>query len=1124
MAIKLQATKKPTGLSIKRNGTKYVCEWTIADVDYGDGQRFAHVINTSIDKLDRWAVEFLGGKVTKNPIKLYSGHYFPFTALKVKNIKFGIEGDRKKFKYKKNGKEHTYDPAESGFAYKTFDIDPPNAPVLTKGWNGSDNYSTYHASVKTAKDDHKPFTRIKYESILVRNATENGEAYSWSSSAYGWKSGTSTSDNYNIPIGGESVTPTYDTSYTRFVRVKSQGIGGEQPWKYISHVYAYPLKPTASKIDIQKLTGNVVLDVTFDTPQSAAHPIDAGGITLEYVIGQPVAGLELDENASIETAPNRYNTKTTNSDRYFYDTGKPIGTDKCVWVRLVAKHDNNESRSDWYLKYIGKLPTPENMSVTADIQNHSATVTVTNASQIVDSRLVVVCSDNGEESIVGVSSAGSGQKTIVCSLPSDVTTDATFSVYAVVGTVSGNSVTPYAGKKYVMQSDSISQSGNIPVAPSAVTAVKAEVEKTVLLTWHTEWTDATSAQISWSDNPLAWESNDEPSMYDIPVPKQEHWYISGLEEGKKWYFRIRSSKQVDEDYIYGAWSDVIDVDLRSAPNKPNVELSDTVITADGMTQAYWAYVTTDGTPQSYAEICEAIYVDEVESPSGNPSEEGWYEKDANDIYYLTADESVESGKTYYEQTEDGTLVYLQKFGDTNTAQHIDISASERGWKEGETHLICVRVRSESGINSEGWSDPVSLHIAARMTAEISGDSLVPYDLTEEGLEGTEYRLEELPLTLYVLGAGAGHTTVAIERAEDYPMDRPDESQIVGFKGETIALLSDDYGDSQITISAQDIIGHLDDGAKYILVATTSDDYGQVSERAEKEFVVKWAHQAVMPTGSVMMDGDKAVIIPALSADIPVGWQPQEGDVADIYRLSADKPQLVFSGAELGVAYIDPYPAINGGYRIVFRTNNGDYIVDEDEENGVRLAWIDLDNEFDYDKMIIDFGGDKAELYYNVDEDDNWTKDFRATTYLGGSIVGDWNPAVERESDISAVVIPIMEENTVDDLRRLAEYAGAVHVRTKSGSSYTANVNVKRTKSHEHFDTRYSYGLSITKVDAQGMEGMSLIDFLTERGDSQEVIGMKYMDYLSSLGYLLDENGDFIMDENGDFIITDDAQE
>ena len=40
-----EQTKKPTGLSFKRNGNKWTVTWKIGDKDYGGGQTFQYRIN-----------------------------------------------------------------------------------------------------------------------------------------------------------------------------------------------------------------------------------------------------------------------------------------------------------------------------------------------------------------------------------------------------------------------------------------------------------------------------------------------------------------------------------------------------------------------------------------------------------------------------------------------------------------------------------------------------------------------------------------------------------------------------------------------------------------------------------------------------------------------------------------------------------------------------------------------------------------------------------------------------------------------------------------------------------------------------------------------------------------------
>ena len=1050
-------TKAPTGLTITRKGTKFICEWKISDADYKDGIDFekrlswGRLISGGIISEYSMANARLGGTTTKRVLELDASDWFPTTKKCLSEVRFGVKGNRKSY----TKKNKTIDPSWSDMAYKAFAVKAPPKPKIATAWV-QENRTTYTATVSgTDNANHSPFTRLKWETILVKNAsTTDGSAFNWNSSAQGWDSGTSGNTTYAVPIGSESITPTRATSWTRFVRVRSEGIGGASDWAYAYHVYGVPLEPSAVKptVGTKSPAGDITLDLTFATPSNAAHPIDYNGVILEYIIATPAAGITVPSGASYTEAGARNNTKA--NDRFYYDLGTNLPLDNCLWYRVKVKHDNYAEPSETYLRYVGELSQPTDIEYEINWTTRKVEVSATNNSEVPDSFLVVVCSYSfargaDGEAEIGVITSGSG----IFDLPPDAEQGSTgIGVYAAVGQWTGTAVKPFSGKP-IMRSAGIVWGDDQPhPAPAGFTVTKAPIEDTAELSWQWTWEDADVALITWSDNPVAWESNDEPSEYLVKSLYAGHWYISDIEEGKTWYFRMRLGKTDGDDVKYGDWTDIVDLDLRSAPNKPTLVLSDEVITEDGMTTAYWAYVTTDGTPQNLAQICEAFY-------SGN------------------------------------TISYGEPFDEVDTEQHIDVYAKERGWAEGEDHYLCVRVRSESGITSEGWSDPVAVHVAAKPQAVISSTSLIS---VPDGDGGTTLGLASLPLNVTVTGAGAGTTTVAIERADDYVVIRPDDSTVTGHAGETVALMSQD-GEAQMSITPT---GYLDDGAKYTIVATVKDAYGQ-TDTARQDFIVRWAHQAAMPNGEVYLDGLVAVIVPRVPTDVPDGWVIDANDTCDIYRLSADKPELIYPNAEFGVAYVDPYPAIGGGYRFVFKTKYGDYIISDTEGMDVdgQLAMVDIESGFTHDRMIIDFNGDTVELYYNIDEDDDWSKDFVATTYLGGTIVGDWNPAVEHTADINAVVITVNDDGVVDALRSLAEYAGAVHVRTKSGGSYTANVDVKRTKSHEHFGTRYSYSLSITKIDSQGYDGV------------------KYTDYDGRLGYLVDEDGNNILDEDGNFIVA-----
>ena len=113
---------------------------------------------------------------------------------------------------------------------------------------------------------------------------------------------------------------------------------------------------------------------------------------------------------------------------------------------------------------------------------------------------------------------------------------------------------------------------------------------------------------------------------------------------------------------------------------------------------------------------------------------------------------------------------------------------------------------------------------------------------------------------------------------------------------------------------------------------------------------------------------------------------------------------------------------------------------------------------------------------------DFDKDFRETKYLGGSVVGDWNPAVSRSGSIDAVAVVQDDPETIQALRRLAVYPGIAHVRSKDGSSYAANVNVSDQISYNVAGKQLDVSLNITRVDPEGFEGLTYAQWYTEESE------------------------------------------
>jgi hypothetical protein len=69
---------------------------------------------------------------------------------------------------------------------------------------------------------------------------------------------------------------------------------------------------------------------------------------------------------------------------------------------------------------------------------------------------------------------------------------------------------------------------------------------------------------------------------------------------------------------------------------------------------------------------------------------------------------------------------------------------------------------------------------------------------------------------------------------------------------------------------------------------------------------------------------------------------------------------------------------------------------------------------------------------------------------------------------------------MDIMRRLADYAGICHIRTPEGSSYTADIQVAESTAYN--TQTVAYDITISKVDGQGLDGMSYADWIAEQGE------------------------------------------
>lgn len=1096
---KTDVTKTPVDLQIKIDPVinsvaaklSLSASWSISDADHGGGQKMKWQYS-SLESKDEPAwqgktpaatdVVVTKTQTSKTFIERDFTNYYPASGKeKLVWVHVEITGKRKKWKTETSQKVTTHNMLWSNPAARTIHIIHPPIPEISDNiaagdtdfskkfswtvaqssiWIGVDykekveRYSSKYKkkklrnkikSVEYRNDDEiaEIFYDTEWQTILVDNLTNKNfdveNEANWVDSA----AHTSEFTGHTTP-GQESceITVTEDNStwsgnysYTRYVRVRSRGPGGASPWDYNEFIYynaAAPQAPTSAKMDTD---GNI----TMSDKEVASEDFPSKYISYQYLTDTPETSIAWDANAKkykVTISPPSGSTSWVEAIRVpagttvTFPTEKPIN-DKLTWTRKVFVGKDDSSRAGQPIRVstetYAPLTPPTGIQISdIDVTQKRMKVSATNNSTVPSSYLLVYCrNENSDTKVAGLIPHGeSSGVTIQVPIGWDLSkTD--IGVRAVLGDYSYDSV----GKSYsvdpiYMESEIVWDGGSLPSPPTNFKLATTETTGTIIATWDWTWEDSNTAEISWSETKEAWESTSPPSVYTITDTHTGKWYITGLSVGT-WYVRVRLGRTEGDVTTWGMYAETDPIKVVSVPDRPYLMITPKIITPDQEVKLSWAYSSEDGA------ALKTVYI----------ARDG----------HLT----------------DNPIV-------TDKQSTITLSQEDLGWQNGDE--ISLRICTESVENKlSEWShvtnDSTFRVVALPPRPEVTFISGWEADksVTVDTSTITENCVVSLPFSFTIGGVEDDNiVTVRIRREIDDVIQKPDEVEYPVYANDLMYFNNSLEGPGMITVNQEDLITQLDDNKYYHLIIDNVDKYGQTYSGApiDYRFRVVWDHKAVEPEAEITVDTENDVAF--IKTIQPDGYQA--GDICDIYRLSADKPELIIEGAEFGTWYVDEYPTIGefGGYKVVYRTFNGDIRTDggyaETYYEGEDYALTDF-------MSIIDFGKDSVLLRYNLSLSNTWNKDFSETKYLGGSIQGDWNPAVSRTGSIKATVSiqedPMHDypEETIEAMRRLAVYAGICHVRTPDGSNFYANVDVQEDREEKWVTQLAKFSLNITRVDS-----------------------------------------------------------
>lgn len=1051
MAIS-KKTKAPTGLSVSRNGNTYTLSWKIGDKDYGKGQNLQYKVN---------------GGAWQSPSISKTTTSYNITAANVVAIIFQVRGCRQDEKTKKGTTKFSW----SEWSARDWVAVAPGIPSLTYKNEGV-NKGTIEWSCPNDVTSNAVFNSAEYQTCIERNDAESGFGNASVQTKAATGSELVIEDSVDIAAG----------NFVRWFRIRAKGPQLYSQWATQFHAYGTPHSPRLTAASAVTHGSSTQITAAWMIASSRQYPVDK--MKVQYAIAVPTDAALTAPSSGWSDAGGEIALRGS-ADRVVVNVSDAIDDDECLWVRVLADHDGNIAYSNELPAQIGVLQTPT-IDATPNTSTGSVSITITEETSCSVAATAIFFRDENDPSkdkIVAI--LANGTTTATVSVPEIIgATKTCFGAYAFVGSYSGTTITSIK-----MRSGTAIDSDIPAVAPASVSITDGPADGTVRISWAWSWTAATKAELSWSSDDFAWESTAEPSKYKIEEDKANSWIIAGLEIGKRWFFRVRLIDDSGDSAVVGPWSAMVAYDLSSIPGRPVLSLSKSIMSKDDTLIARWATAMTGNDAQEYAEIClvtydentgDPVYGDVVAHTGQEQSVELEHEWETDETYYLAVRTTLTSG-TQSEWSEVASLQVVDAI--SITLQSINIGIGAYSWTETTTNRIYLDdipddVYNEIWEGSAQVDSMSSTYFERYMKGEnyVTGAGVIVTDehnytywvQTLENVFEHEPQLTALPIVATIKGSGdSGTTMLSIVRAEDRTISRPDERDYDGYAGEIIATKTQ-MGESAITISASDLVGSLDDGAGYYLVGKVIDEYGR-SASFQYPFWVNWTAKSFVPEVTVEMDPylQIAKITPIAPSGSPTA-------TCDIYRLSADKPQLIVKGATFGETYVDPYPAIGeaGGHRLVAITSNNDYAT------ATGLGWYDAqEDDGDIlldDNMIIDVDGEHIVLPYDIELSNKWGKDFKRTSYLGGSVQGDWNPAVTRDLSANTVLVRGDDLDRQLMMRDLAGYAGIAHVRTPDGSSLTVNIQIDERQS---YDTRkISYTLTMQAIDPEALDGMTLAEW------------------------------------------------
>lgn len=651
----------------------------------------------------------------------------------------------------------------------------------------------------------------------------------------------------------------------------------------------------------------------------------------------------------------------------------------------------------------------------------------------------------------------------------------------------------YKGKLYSDWSDYSTNVSTMPATPAAFTVCKANSETSVYLEWKAV-NAAKSYDIEYAEKKTYFDTTSQTTTQNgITLTKFE---ITGLESGKEYFFRLRSTN----DAGTSGWSEIKSCVIGEKPAAPTTWSSTTTAIVGEPLNLYWVHNSKDGSSQTYAELELTINGATSTEIIKNTTDED--EKDKTSVYSINTNDYAEGSKILWRVRTAGIT---KQYGEWSVQRTVDIYAAPNlqlrvtDANENDMELITSFPFYISALAGPATQTPIGYHVTITSndiyeTVDNIGNAQTinaGQEVYSKYFDVTDALLIEMSPEFVDLENNIGYTVTCVvsmnsgltaESSVEFSVEWTDEQYQpdaeIGIDPETLVVHIRPY--CEYFPMKYYKVDYDNTNDKYIATNEEIDEIDGVPIEIQNGTVIHEDGTEESITTNVFTDTEELVYLAEDGTYFYLA-ESTESVLAEDVTLSVYRREYDGGFVEIGSGLVnssntyvtDPHPALDyARYRIVAITNSTGAVSYYDVpgyvigEKSIIIQWEEEWSEFNTtEEEALEqppWSGSMVKLPYNVDVSEGNSNDVEHIAYAGrkhpvsyyGTQVGEtssWSAEIEKS-----------DKDTIYALRRLRTWMGDVYVREPSGIGYWATVSVSFGQTHCELTVPVS--IDITRVE------------------------------------------------------------